>query len=137
MAETYKQASLISACSIKLVANFSLAALTTGATYANETCIAKVLQSELFPSAPLAVLSPVRFGDWEVSATIEILAPRHPPVTVALKETLPWQMAIRRDEEFKISCERAISAQFTLADLATAPSIRSAAAGSAPYLRLR
>jgi hypothetical protein len=123
---------------MRLVASFCLAAaLATGTVHAREICAARVLQAELRPSALLEVLPSARSGSWLITATLEIQISNIPPTIVVLRETLSWQMTLRRGEIFRIPCEYVSSGGLSLAALATAPSFRSAAARSAAYARVR
>ncbi|HUO00060.1 MAG TPA: hypothetical protein VMU69_27965 [Bradyrhizobium sp.] len=94
---------------------------------ARESCTVKVLDAELLPYAP--------FGSWLTTATIEVRSARELPFDVTVREILPWQMAIRRGEKFRVPCE--LAAAPSLAALATAPSFRSASSVSSRYARIR
>jgi hypothetical protein len=98
------------------------------AAHSRAACTAAVLQGALIPSAP--------YGFWLVSATLELRSSHAPPSTVNIRETLPWQMTLRRGEVFRIPCEYASGNGLSLAALASAPSFRSFAARSG-YARLR
>jgi hypothetical protein len=105
--------------------------------HAYELCAARVLQSELFPSAPLAVLPSVGYGAWLVTATFEVRTSFALPYIVTFRETLPRQLTIRKGEVFEIPCEVAYSKALSLAALARAPSFRSRDTRTAYYARVR
>ena len=122
---------------MRLVASFCVAAvLATGTVHAREICTARVLQAELLPTALLAIVSSER-GYWLTTATLEVQISNTPRAIVVLRETLPWQMTLRRGEIFRIPCEYAFSGGLSLAALASAPGFRSASARSSAYARVR
>jgi hypothetical protein len=113
-----------------------LAAAHAGA-HAHELCAAKVLQSELFPSAPLAIFPSVNYGAWLATATLEVRTSNAPPYIVTLRETLPWQATIRKGEVFEVPCQSAYSNALSLSALAKAPSFRRLDTRTAYYARVR
>jgi hypothetical protein len=123
---------------MRLVASFCVATvLATGSIHAREVCAARVLQAELLPAAPLAVLPSARYGYWLTTATLEVQISNTPRAVVVLRETLPWQMTLRKGEIFRIPCEYASSDGLSLAVLASAPSYHSFSARSSAYVRVR
>ena len=123
---------------MRLVASFCVAVvLTTGTVNAREICAARVLQAELLPAAPLAVLPSAHYGYWLVTATLEVQTSNRPSQIIVLREILPWQLILRNGERFRIPCEYASSGGLNLAALASAPSFRSASARASAYARVR
>jgi hypothetical protein len=113
-----------------------LAAAPAGA-HAHELCAAKVLQSELFPSTPLAVFPSVGYGTGLFTAALEVRTSFAPPYIVTIRETLPRQLTIRKGEVFEVPCEAAHSNALSLSALARAPSFRGRDTSTAFYARVR
>lgn len=95
---------------------------------ARQSCAVEVLDAELLPYAP--------FGTWLMKATIEVRPAHVSPFHLTVREILPWQMAIRRGEIFRVPCELA-SGKLSLAALATAASFRKSTRVSSRYVRER
>jgi hypothetical protein len=82
---------------MRWVASFCVAAvLAAGTVHGREICAARVLQAELLPAAPLAVLRSAHYGYWLTTVILEVQISNTPPAIVMLRETPPWQMTLRK-----------------------------------------
>jgi hypothetical protein len=61
-------------------------------------CRVEVVRSEELPYAPV--------GSWLLKATVRVTYPRGPTVETTFFKTAPWQVTLRRGEEFWLDCER-------------------------------
>jgi hypothetical protein len=91
-------------------------------------CTVEVLQADALPYAP--------YGSWLTTAALVLRPLDSPPFIASKREKLPWQMSLRRGNQFQIPCEAASSGGFSLRDLAAAPSFRTPGTHSA-FLRIR
>lgn len=87
-------------------------------------CTAEVLQAEVLPFAPM--------GSWLTRATLNIERSRASGFSLTLQEAMPWQMAIRKGDRFRIPCEKASPGTLDLKELAIAPSARRVGRSKAP-----
>jgi hypothetical protein len=113
----------------RLVTTAALAIVVTHSVHAASTvrCTAEVLQAESRPYAPI--------GSWLTRATLILQPSGASPFVVTLQEALPWQMAIRKGDNFRIPCELASIDGLSLRDLALAPAFRTYGVRS-PSLRM-
>jgi hypothetical protein len=83
-----------------LLAAATLTAQASPGNPAGRMCVARVLQSEELPYAPIHY--------WLVKVRLEITPPDGPPYEIALQDRMPWQgPPPRRGQSFRVLCDPA------------------------------
>jgi hypothetical protein len=85
----------------------ALAAAQASPTHQGLPCVARVLQSEELPYAPI--------GSWLVRVTLEITPPNGSAFQTTLQDYMPWQgPPPRRGQAFRLLCDPANPADLHL-----------------------
>jgi hypothetical protein len=104
------------AAALLATVTFSNAAAQPSSGYRGFPCVARVIQSEELPYAPI--------GSWLVRVTLEITPPHGGAYQTTLQDYMPWQgPPPRRGQAFRLLCDPANPANLHLIYRPSAPAV--------------